>query len=67
MYAWVWRRLPGGLPGKIVGSLALVAAAVIVLFLVVFPWVSPRLPANQVTVDRTPSSHPSPATPTPRP
>jgi hypothetical protein len=50
MYAWIWRHLPGGLPGKILGSLVLVAAAVALLFYVVFPWAEPRLPFNQVTV-----------------
>ncbi len=58
MYVWIWRHLPGGLPGKIAGSLVLVGAAVALLFLVVFPWAEPRLPFNQVTVP-----HESPATP----
>ena len=51
MYGWIWRKLPGGLPGKLAGSLVLVAAAVALLFLVVFPWAEPRLPFNDVTVD----------------
>jgi hypothetical protein len=51
MYVWIWRRLPGGLPGKLVGSLVLLVAAVALLFFVVFPWVEPRLPFNDVTVD----------------
>jgi accessory gene regulator protein AgrB len=50
MYVFIWRRLPGGLPGKIVGSLVLLCAALALLFYVVFPWVEPRLPFNQVTV-----------------
>ncbi|HEU0131251.1 MAG TPA: hypothetical protein VFQ85_09715 [Mycobacteriales bacterium] len=50
MYVWIWRHLPFGLPGKIAGSLLLLAAACAVLFLVVFPWVEPRVPFNQVTV-----------------
>ena len=52
MYAWIWRNLPGGLPGKLAGSTLLVLVAVALLFLVVFPWVEPRLPFNDVTVDR---------------
>ena len=52
MYTWIWRKLPGGLPGKIAGSLILIAAAVALLFFVVFPWVEPRLPFNDVTVDK---------------
>ena len=37
MYGWIWRTLPGGLPGKLTGSLALLLAAVALLFIVVFP------------------------------
>ncbi|MDQ1688462.1 MAG: hypothetical protein QOK42_1437 [Frankiaceae bacterium] len=51
MYTWIWGKLPGGLPGKIAGTLVLLAAAIAVLFLVVFPWAEPRLPFNDVTVD----------------
>jgi hypothetical protein len=50
MYVWIWRRLPGGVAAKLVGSLLLLVAVVAVLLLVVFPWVSPRLPFNHVTV-----------------
>lgn len=50
MYAWIWRRLPGRRPAKIAAAVALLAAAVALLFLVVFPYVEPRLPFNQVTV-----------------
>jgi uncharacterized membrane protein len=52
MYVWIWRKLPGGLPGKVVGSAILVLAVVALLFLVVFPWAEPRLPFNDVTVDQ---------------
>jgi len=50
VYAWIWRRLPGRRPAKITAAVALLAAAVALLFLVVFPYVEPRLPFNQVTV-----------------
>jgi hypothetical protein len=50
MYVWIWRHLPGGLPGKLLGSLVLLAAAFALLLFVVFPWAEPRLPFNQVTV-----------------
>jgi hypothetical protein len=44
MYAWIWRHLPFGLPGKIGGSLTLLTGAVLLLWFVVFraiePWVS---------------------------
>lgn len=51
MYAYLWRRLPGPLPVRVLLALALLATAVAVLFLVVFPWVEPRLALNDVTVD----------------
>ncbi len=50
MYVWIWRKLPGGVPGKLVGSLLLLAAVVALLFFVVFPWVEPKLPWNHVNV-----------------
>ena len=52
MYGWIWRRLPGGVPGKVIGSAILVLAVVALLFLVVFPYVDPRLPFSDVTVNR---------------
>ena len=51
MYVWIWRKLPGGLPGKLFGSLVLLLAALALLFLVVFPYAEPRLPFNQTTVE----------------
>jgi hypothetical protein len=54
MYAWIWRRLPFGLPGKIIGSLTLAAATTALLWYVVFPWADPLLPPYddvQVTQD----------------
>jgi hypothetical protein len=52
MYTWLWRKLPGGLPGKIAGCTVLAIAVVALLFYVVFPWVDPRLPFNQVTINQ---------------
>ena len=51
MYAWIWRRIPGGIPGKLLGCAVLLGATVMLLFLVVFPWASPKLPFNHVTID----------------
>ena len=51
MYSWIWRTLPGGLPGKLIGTLLLLLAVVTLLFLVVFPAVEPLLPFGDVTVD----------------
>jgi hypothetical protein len=50
MYAWIWRRLPGGTRSKALVATALVLAVVALLLFVVFPWVEPQLPFNQVTV-----------------
>lgn len=50
MYSFIWRVLPGGLPGKIIGSLVLLAAVAALLWFVVFPWLDPLLPFGDVTV-----------------
>jgi hypothetical protein len=64
LYAWIWRHLPGPTAVKVVEALVLLAAVVLLLFTVVFPWLEPRLPFNDVTVDETPSTSTSaPATP----
>ena len=58
MYTWIWRTLPGGLPGKTVLSLLLLTAVVLLLFFVVFPAVEPLLPFSDVTVEQDPSAPP---------
>lgn len=50
MYVWIWRHLPGPLAVRLLLALLLLAVVVAVLFLVVFPWVEPQLPWNDVTV-----------------
>lgn len=50
MYSFIWRILPGGLPGKIIGSLLLLAGAVALLWFFVFPLLEPLLPFGDVTV-----------------
>ena len=52
MYGWLWHKLPGGLPGKIGACTVLFVGVVALLFFVVFPWVDPRLPFNQVTINQ---------------
>lgn len=51
MYSLIWRMIPGGIPGKLLGCLVLAFAVVVLLFLVIFPWAGPKLPFNHVTVD----------------
>ncbi|MBM0229867.1 MULTISPECIES: hypothetical protein [Micromonospora] len=50
MYAWIWRKLPFGTAGKLIGSLLLTAATVALLWFVVFPWAEPLLPFDDVQV-----------------
>ena len=51
MYGWIWRHLPGGTWSKALLFLLLVVAVCALLLFVVFPWVEPHLPFNDVTVD----------------
>ncbi|SCG72168.1 MULTISPECIES: hypothetical protein [Micromonospora] len=50
MYSWIWRKLPFGLPGKLIGSVLLATATVALLWYVVFPWAEPLLPFDDVQV-----------------
>ncbi|GAA2512250.1 hypothetical protein [Pilimelia columellifera] len=50
MYGWIWNHLPGGRPGKLIGSAILLAGAVALLWYVVFPWAEPLLPFDDVQV-----------------
>ena len=52
MYGFLWRHLPGPTAAKAVTALVLAFAVVALLLFVVFPWVEPRLPFNDVTVDQ---------------
>ena len=62
MYGWLWRRLPGSRAVKSVEALALFVVVVLVLFVWVFPWLEPRLPFNDVTVDQPSTSTSAPST-----
>jgi hypothetical protein len=50
MYAWIWRKLPFGLWGKLTGSVGLAVATAALLWYVVFPWATPLLPFDDVQV-----------------
>ena len=63
MYALIWRLLPGPLPIRVGLAAALLAAAVLLLFTVVFPrvesWTGQLLPFADVTVtDDRPDERP---------
>jgi hypothetical protein len=50
VYAWLWRRLPGGTGGKLVSAAVLAAALIALLWFLVFPWASLHLPLDQSSV-----------------
>lgn len=50
MYAWIWRHLPGPFPVRLMVALVLITGVVALLMLVVFPWLEPMLPFNDVSV-----------------
>jgi hypothetical protein len=52
VYGWIWRHLPGPTASRAALAFVLLLAVVAVLLFVVFPWVEPRLPFNDVTVDQ---------------
>jgi len=58
MYGALWRRLPGGRLAKVIQALVLVAVVVAVLFLWVFPAVTPHLPFEDVTIEPTTGAAP---------
>ncbi|MEV0896965.1 hypothetical protein [Actinoplanes sp. NPDC049802] len=51
MYAWIWRKLPGGAWSKLTMSLVLASAIGVLLWFVVFPWATPLLPFDDVQVE----------------
>lgn len=65
MYGWIWRKLPLGVPGKIIGSLLLIAAVGAALWYWVFPAVDPLLPFNDVQVGDPSNSAPASHAPSP--
>ena len=51
MYGWIWRRLPFGLPGKVIGSILLLATTLALLWYVIFPAVEPLLPFDDSQIE----------------
>jgi hypothetical protein len=50
MYEWIWRKLPYGLPGKILGSVLIAAAATAIMWFWIFPAIEPILPFDDAQV-----------------
>ena len=50
MYVWIWRHLPGPLALRLMQVLVLISLVSLLLLFVIFPWIEPHLPINQVTV-----------------
>ena len=50
MYVWIWRHLPGVTPLRVLQVALLVAAVSALLLFVVFPYLEPRLPFDNVTI-----------------
>jgi hypothetical protein len=51
MYAWIWDHIPGPTAVRALVCAAAFVALVVVLFTWVFPWLEPRLPFTDVTVE----------------
>ncbi|MFG2071779.1 hypothetical protein [Nonomuraea maritima] len=52
MYAWIWRKLPGSTPAKILTAAVLVTVVGVVLWYAVFPFLEPAVTLDEVTVRR---------------
>jgi hypothetical protein len=50
VYGWIWRRLPGPLPAKLVTALLLFGVVIALLMLVIFPAIESFVPFNRVAV-----------------
>ncbi len=61
MYVWIWRRLPGRNPLRVLQVVVLIAAVSALLLFVVFPFAEPRLPFDNVTINEGNNSAPSSA------
>jgi hypothetical protein len=65
VYSWIWQKLPGGLAGKLIGSVALSVGVIALLWYIVFPAVRPLMPwsnvdpAGQVNVENGESGSPA--------
>jgi hypothetical protein len=51
MYGWIWNHLPGPTAVRALICAFAFVGLVLVLFTWVFPWLEPRLPFTDVTVE----------------
>ncbi|GAB3438254.1 hypothetical protein [Actinophytocola sediminis] len=51
MYGWIWRILPGPPAVRVVLAVILGLGVAALLLFVVFPWLEPLLPFNNVTAE----------------
>ena len=51
MYVFIWRHLPGVTALRVLQAALLIAAVAALLLFVVFPFVEPRLPFDNVTIN----------------
>lgn len=50
MYSWIWLHLPGNKWIKSMSMTVLLLGFAALLWFVIFPWLEPMLPFNDVTV-----------------
>ena len=51
MYSWIWRHLPGPMAVRTGLAVVLAVGVIALLLFVVFPWLEPLLPFNNVTTE----------------
>ena len=63
MYAWLWRRLPGGTLTRIYTAVVAALAVGALLWYVVFPWLEPKIQFDHGTVGDGGTSATAPPSP----
>jgi hypothetical protein len=51
MYGWIWRRIPGPMALRVTIAAVLILGVVALLLFVIFPWIEPMLPFNNITTE----------------
>jgi hypothetical protein len=58
VYSWIWRHLPFGLPGRIIGSLLLVGAVAALMWYQLFPNIEQYMPFTDGQITTSDSDNP---------